>query len=110
MTTGRINQVTIVPRASEEGRDLGEPRENCTLIRVRTPSVQDPGARLQQGPLRYPIAPTEFPTGRSVALAFQGEAPSNRVTYTPQEEDTVCQSRPRAATDFSLPPNVLEQV
>jgi hypothetical protein len=57
--------------------------------------------------IRDPIAPTEFPTGWSAAQEFRAQALSVRATCSPQEEDTVCSSRPEAATSLGLPPNVL---
>lgn len=66
--------------------------------------------KLRRVPAGHPIAPTEFPKGRSAIQLFQRLALSQGMAYTPQEEDTFHQSRPEAATGLGLPPSVLRIV
>jgi hypothetical protein len=62
MTTGRINQVTILnARASRPQRHPRERAEQFTDGGPKPPATRVPGAMLQQGPGGHPIAPTEFP-------------------------------------------------
>jgi hypothetical protein len=105
MTTGRINQVTIFYAPGHRARELTPERAELYTER-RFPAAGCTLERGYTGFTHYPIAPTEFPTGRSATQVIQRQAPSHSATYTPQEEDTVHPSRPEAATGLGLPPNV----
>ena len=94
MTTGRINQVTILTSIRHCLSN-----ETPKLIRAEQFSWQEgaikhPSAsgslerRLQQVPTGYPIAPTEFPKRRSAVQLFQRKMPLQRIASAPQEEDT----------------------
>ncbi len=111
MTTGRINQVTILtggPRASprpavkqaEQFTELGRAQGTTRL-------AGHPEQRLQQAPTNHPIAPTEFPKERSTTRRLGRQAPLRGVISAPQEEDTFHRSRREADTSLGLPPNVL---
>ena len=73
MTTGRINQVTILPGRHPAERGPPEPpREVAESLvgrgPVRGPSAQpegQPGHEAAGRPAGYPIAPAEFPKKRS---------------------------------------------
>jgi hypothetical protein len=54
----------------------------------------------------HPIAPTEFPKGRS-AGGYSGAMPPYHTASAPQEEVYRRQSRPRAATGGDVPPKAL---
>jgi len=77
MTTGRINQVTILnpgPRP-ETTRRGGPPRRGAERYKEGDPREVDPAERggpreRRLPPTDYSIAPTEFPKGRSAARAF----------------------------------------
>ena len=73
MTTGRINQVTILPgRHPAEARAAGTtPKGGRVVGRLGAgpgtehPAWGIPGARSRREAAGYPIAPTEFPKKRS---------------------------------------------
>jgi hypothetical protein len=120
MTTGRINQVTILtggrprPRrgAPSDGTPGASPGQSSSLgrgdPRVARPPTHDRRARrLQAGvagraihlpPLSSPRCGP--PQDRS------GHGPPRTATYAPQEEDTAGRSHPKAATGQGLPPSV----
>jgi hypothetical protein len=124
MTTGRINQVTILtPRPEgvgepppERGRVLHESGLNRLAhaggvpsrrarIRYKAKITCTRSLRLRRVRATYPFAPTEFPAARSTARCqpegFQG------VICARQEEDSVRQTCPKARTGFRFPPSVL---
>ncbi len=65
MTTGRINQVTILnARASRPQRHPRERAEQFTDGGPKPPATRVPGAMLQQGPAAIRLPPLSFPRGR----------------------------------------------
>ena len=58
------------------------------------------------GPPTHPIAPTEFPKGRSAAGRLGAHGPQPTAACAPQEEATAPRSRPKAATGAGVPPGV----
>lgn len=119
MTTGRINQVTVVQgRQAAQGRAVSpvEPSRSwaeqltsrgaasCEGVRpTRRNGRRKPGDR----PTGHPIAPTEFLKGRSTQDPIEPpKRPPQAWIYAPQEEETFRGSRPRAAIGMGLPPNV----
>ena len=60
----------------------------------------------EEQPRGYPIAPTEFPKGRSATTTIGPREPPRLATYTPQVEGTQLQSHPKAVTGESLPPKI----
>ena len=126
MTTGRINQVTIVtPRQGPEGHteSASPPEENrnsCTRRAGTKVTDRPPGIHNSEvvAPGNHPIAPTEFPKAWS-ATEFQSVPVKGlhheTATYTPQEEDTARRSRqapqgPPTVTDHGLPPKCLVKI
>ena len=108
MTTGRINQVTIVPghghpwpvappkRSRDELSDRGGSYSS-------DPAVQDPPTESSfEAPHAHPIAPTGVLQGtvrdRYGALSLEGR--SRPVPYAPQLKDTSCPSRAKTDTGF----------
>ena len=95
MTTGRINQVTIL-----SGRAEAEPRP------VRVELFTDGGAS-EDTPQRFEaletslvrhlttiqLPPLSFPRGCPLHRSSSADAPSQSATWTPLEEDTVRRSR-----------------
>src|SRR5438034_3967954 len=107
MTTGRINQVTILNTLSAPGgRRSGPDPANGTEVVINrqgrskpqrpprpTPSDSAP-VRGSCRPTGHPIAPTEFPQGWSVSeLARPVTGDDETATYNPREEDTGDRSR-----------------
>ena len=86
MTTGRINQVTIVSGApNERARRSHHPegrRSSCTLREVRTPSTFRSRSEATRDFTRHPIAPTEFPTDRSAAHRHHPREGGHLVQHT----------------------------
>jgi len=107
MTTGRINQVTILTGGPEASpRPAAKRAEQFTekgRAQGTTQLAGDPEQRLQQAPTNHPIAPTEFPKGRSTALKLGRQAPSQGVILAPQEEDTFHRSRQRRIPAWAYP-------
>jgi len=113
MTTGRINQVTILTRGlAHPERFLRHrecpPRRTVRVVK-RSGTSRSPcpvqschGAEAAEGHSNHPIAPTEFPKGRSATKSERADPEARRhtATYGPQEEDTSCPSRPKAVTSF----------
>jgi hypothetical protein len=64
--------------AAREGRSdtRPEPGRAVRWEEPEGPTYKVPGARLHKGPVDYPIAPTEFPKGRSTAQNSGAKAPS----------------------------------
>jgi hypothetical protein len=70
MTTGRINQVTILTAGDgatrrdppEEGGQSSSPEVGRTAT---SPGPEVPRAKATQVPPGHPVSPTEFPRGRS---------------------------------------------
>jgi hypothetical protein len=70
MTTGRINQVTILTAGDGaarrdppgEGGQSSSPEVEGTAT---SPGPEVPGAEATQVPPGHPVSPTEFPRGRS---------------------------------------------
>ena len=67
MTTGRINQVTILsgrpePNATPRGR------QSCYSEKAVCTAARGTPEQGYTGLAHYPIAPTEFPTGQSATL------------------------------------------
>jgi hypothetical protein len=96
MTTGRINQVTILSRHAPEG--TGQPPAGAggravycgEVARERCLDARGPQSQGYDGfPGRDPIAPTVFPKGRSAVRPVGRQAPSRGITYDPQEEVAV---------------------
>jgi len=109
MTTGRINQVTILTLEpggssvnSRRSRAVTERRKELESLTAVERTLE----RGYTGLSHYPFAPTEFPTGRSATQESELESILS-VTCTPQEEDTIHESRPGTGTRSGLPPNVL---
>jgi len=84
MTTGRINQVTILKVRPRRSRHTVQAQQSWLLIGLpckmseHTPYKSDTAAssrerRLQPGFHDHPIAPTEFPKRWSAIQAFQRE-------------------------------------
>jgi hypothetical protein len=89
MTTGRINQVTILtPRAlpQKTGGDAAPLREGGECVtkkgRPKAPSPQRPASQACSATADHPIAPTEFPQGRS-AVERRGLGSRCRLLHTP---------------------------
>ena len=101
MTTGRINQVTILtPRSHPEVTTKAQlPEEQKQLSAgARTDPSSVPGSplRLRRSSRDHPFAPTEFPKGWSTTEARAVRVDVDRsVICTPQEEDTPARSRRR---------------
>jgi hypothetical protein len=103
MTTGRINQVTIL-NAPRGTRDLLG-RQSCTLKGCRSTGSLFPGARLHGDHPTIHLPPLSSPQdGPPHSRAGQG--PFHSVAYAPQEEDTGHWSHPKTATSLGLPPSV----
>jgi hypothetical protein len=113
MTTGRINQVTIVDAGGVSDPALGglrPPPARTAAPRLRQSSFTEregapgatprlagePASRCSASPDSHPFAPTEFPKERSTAHCLKrplkGTPPG--AICTPQEEDAVRSSRP----------------
>ncbi len=108
------------PRATAPGASLPgrAPRRRPGQLSDRGGPQSTPGPGTHPGALPlnrgsyagHPIAPTEIPKRRSAAeitLDPRGPCPGDTAACASQEEDTVRRSRPRAAIDSGLPPNVL---
>ncbi len=127
MTTGRINQVTILqppspeaPRGRPERRRhppkgtevscapwLGRPRRARPTGRPHRPRE-----RVAVDLIGHPIAPTEFPKGWSAAkLAQSPEGPYTRLWHAPlkrrRPRDGHIQAEAWTVTDPGLPPEIL---
>ena len=125
MTTGRINQVTIVagPGAVREDR----PVPVTTRPRRSQDELDDQGVNRKRfcpgrgGARRrsatgatnvHPFAPTESPKERSAADAGMRDPgrPAHPATYAPQLKATSHPSRPKwTGIGFGVPPNVLRK-
>ena len=102
MTTGRINQVTILnaggAQAAATPRGAGQ---SSSLRGARGPRPAGyPGAMLHRALPGHPIAPTEFPKGPSTAPRSSAGAPSQGVISAPQEEDTVRRTTSRGTDNL----------
>src|SRR5690606_25206464 len=99
MTTGRINQVTILNPSATPGEFApGSPRGGGALLRGLGSTEVNPAgraacARRRATPDDHPIAPTEFPKGRSAA-GQSGRGPPYQAACAPQEEGYHRQSTP----------------
>ncbi|KAJ5032210.1 hypothetical protein L3040_008819 [Drepanopeziza brunnea f. sp. 'multigermtubi'] len=107
MTTGRINQVTIL--IGPGVRRARVPPEGGRVVpwwaaRAAARGAPEPGST---GRPRYPIAPTEFPTGPSAPPTVQRGARSGGAAWGLRVEVTARQSRPGAVTGAGRPPSVL---
>ncbi|KAJ5032207.1 hypothetical protein L3040_008816 [Drepanopeziza brunnea f. sp. 'multigermtubi'] len=94
MTTGRINQVTIL--IGPGVRRARVPPEGGRVVpwwaaRAAARGAPEPGST---GRPRYPIAPTEFPTGPSAPPTVQRGARSGGAAWGLRVEVTARQSRP----------------
>jgi len=107
MTTGRINQVTILRVAATAGTQPPKGGREFTERGSYDPSEQAP-ERAATGPASYPIAPTEFPKGLSTTRRSDAGASSQGAIWAPQEGDTFRGPTPEAVDCLGLPPNVCE--
>ena len=117
MTTGRINQVTILTRhGPETGRaPEAHPKANGVITELRGDETPPGGghprghkvARTRPAPIHLP--PLSSPRGgpRHVGKAGARSHSTPGATCTPREEDASRPSRPEAVTSFGLPPSVL---
>ena len=117
MTTGRINQVTILkpwkvprgtrpgdpPRGVEFGYEEGAPPRWYPAIGARN-------ARRSRAAAGYSIAPTEFPKGRSAAEVIRLREPPNTAASALQVEGTTPQITPKGGYWFGpSPENLVER-
>lgn len=115
MTTGRINQVTIL-KAEPGGRHTAHAQQSWLLIghrwqKTEVPATSDTAAssrepRLPPRVYDHPIAPTEFPKRRSTLQAFQ-RTRRPEVTHTPLRRRTPFPSHVRDGYQVRLTPKCL---
>ena len=90
MTTGRINQVTILNPSAEAHRPTPR-RERKVLGRESQKRLQSRTAKAHRAPRLHAInsiAPTEFPKKRSATGCDRRSRPKQPATYGSQEEKT----------------------
>ena len=87
--------------------NLGRAQAEQFTERRHKPQPTGPWSDATTRLISYPFAPTEFPTEWSATQVLSARGASYSATCTPQEEDTVHPSRPKADTGLGLPPNVL---
>ncbi|MCJ1226915.1 hypothetical protein MMC12_003570 [Toensbergia leucococca] len=117
MTTGRINQVTILtggPGREARGRPEEPPggSQNRQVVgggpKPGTRPGDPPGPEAPGGPRRaIQLPPLSSPGGGPPQGPLRARKGHPRAAAcAPQEEDTSHRSRPEAATGFGLPPSV----
>ena len=102
MTTGRINQVTIVrPRTPKGPKAIHRKAmaESLTTVGGALPERAATLCFLEQvlnrSQLGHPVTHMVFPKGRSAMQQVRRRAPSLGMACNPQEGDTASQSRTR---------------
>ena len=108
MTTGRINQVTILSAGARgPRRHPARAGQSSSLTGGARPPTGGSLERAAQGPAGHPIAPTEFPKGPSTAPRSSAGALPQGVIWAPQGEGTFRRTSPRGAVAcMGLPPSV----
>lgn len=116
MTTGRINQVTTVPRlasASEHRRVAsgGESRYVEGALPEKTPDLHPARARSTTTGADHPIAPTGFPEERSASVTALGPRgpPAACGMRSPSGGSQPPVTPRRTVTGFGRPPGVLRE-
>ena len=112
MTTGRINQVTILNPRGQAAQTTPQRRRNVLLPKGMSTAKPYPAAGTlpptgEEHPTTDSIAPTEFPKGWSAARAI-GHIGRQTSLHTPLEwrELAVSHALLQAVTDRSLPPRI----
>lgn len=93
MTTGRINQVTILNAADAPRRHPARAGQSSTLRGGEAPDRRSP-ERCSQGLRGHPIAPTEFPKGPSTAPRSSAGALPQGAIWAPQGEGAFRRTSP----------------
>jgi hypothetical protein len=107
MTTGRINQVTILtPRPHPEATTKAQPPKGQKQLsegaRMNSSSATGTPFGLKIGSRDHPFAPTEFPKMWSTTEARAAhEGVDGTAIYTPREEDA--RGRSRRSNDQRIP-------
>ena len=107
MTTGRINQVTILNATAERhGETLAELGQSSSLRGGIKPQQAGPRSVATTGPTGYPFAPTEFPKGRSAAQEVRHLSLIPECDISPSRGGYRLRSTLKADDCIGLPPNV----
>ena len=102
MTTGRINQVTILDSSAAQLGDRARepPKRGQNMLQEGahhkgSPSQRQATRKARSRPTSYPFAPTEFPKERSTTEGNRAQRPPYTAAYTPQMEGTCPQVNAR---------------
>lgn len=112
MTTGRINQVTILDPQAPWGARGRPTREGGLELLLGRSAPEDalgqghPARRTRGAAGDHSIAPTEFPKRQSAAGGNRAKRPPYAAACAPQVEVTRPQSRPGAVIGWSMPPRI----